>query len=158
MGKDKDKKKFKQAQQTLASLWLVRQTDGGHGAQHRRPAARVDGRLQRLRRQDAGVHRSWKYDRCGGASAFGGSVFGGPCFRQDGGTFNGSTNTITITTSGFGAIVMNGGTFNGGTGTVTFTGTLQSATSLSGPWTGVATTSPYVTTATGTARYFRAQD
>ena len=29
LGKDKDKKKFKKAQQTLASLWLVKQTDGG---------------------------------------------------------------------------------------------------------------------------------
>ncbi|HZH92384.1 MAG TPA: tetratricopeptide repeat protein [Pyrinomonadaceae bacterium] len=29
MGKDKDKKKFKKAQQTLASLWLVKQTRGG---------------------------------------------------------------------------------------------------------------------------------
>jgi tetratricopeptide (TPR) repeat protein len=29
MNKEKDKKKFKKAQQTLASLWLIRQTDGG---------------------------------------------------------------------------------------------------------------------------------
>jgi tetratricopeptide (TPR) repeat protein len=29
MGKDKDKKKFRRAQQTLASLWLLNQTDGG---------------------------------------------------------------------------------------------------------------------------------
>jgi len=41
---------------------------------------------------------------------------------------------------------------------VTFTGTLLSSPSLFGPWTLVATTSPYVTTATGGARFFRAQD
>jgi hypothetical protein len=41
---------------------------------------------------------------------------------------------------------------------VTFTGTLLSSPSVLGPWTLVSTTSPYVTTATGGARFFRAQD
>jgi hypothetical protein len=42
--------------------------------------------------------------------------------------------------------------------TITFTGLLLSASSLAGPWTAVTTTTPYVTTATGTATYYRAQD
>ena len=35
-----------------------RQADAGDGARHRRPAARVDGDLQRLRRPRAGLHRA----------------------------------------------------------------------------------------------------
>ena len=35
-----------------------RQADDGDGARHRRPAARVDGDLQRLRRPRAGLHRA----------------------------------------------------------------------------------------------------
>src|SRR4030095_2218147 len=48
---------------------------------------------------------------------------GRPCFRQDGGTFNGSTNTITLNNSGSGGLLMNGGTFNGGSGNISLTGT-----------------------------------
>jgi len=48
---------------------------------------------------------------------------GRPCFRQDGGTFNGSTNTITLNNSGSGGLTMNGGIFNGGSGNISLTGT-----------------------------------
>lgn len=40
------------------------------------------------------------------------------CFTQSGGTFNGSTNTITLNSAGFGAFRMLGGTFNGGSGDI----------------------------------------
>ncbi len=40
---------------------------------------------------------------------------------------------------------------------VTFTGSLQSAESVTGPWTDVAGTSPYTAPSTGTPRYFRAK-
>ena len=40
-----------------------RQADDGHGARHRRPAARVDGDLQRLRRPRAGLHRARQHPR-----------------------------------------------------------------------------------------------
>ncbi len=47
---------------------------------------------------------------------------GRPCFKQDGGTFNGSSNTITLNSSGSAALTMNGGTFNGGSGDISITG------------------------------------
>jgi len=48
---------------------------------------------------------------------------GRPCFRQDGGTFNGSTNTITLDNSGSGGVLMTGGTFIGGSGNISLVGT-----------------------------------
>ncbi len=41
--------------------------------------------------------------------------------------------------------------------TITFTGTLQSATSILGPWTPVTGTSPLVVPTTGSAQFFRVQ-
>jgi tetratricopeptide (TPR) repeat protein len=51
MGKDKDRKKFKKAQQTLASLWLVKQRDGG-------PRLAVEGLTRELAktRLDKDIH------------------------------------------------------------------------------------------------------
>jgi hypothetical protein len=43
-------------------------------------------------------------------------------YVQSGGTFNGSSNTITFTSSGFGAFTQSGGTFNGGSGDIRLTG------------------------------------
>lgn len=40
------------------------------------------------------------------------------CFVQSGGTFNGSSNTITLNSAGFGGFRMLGGTFNGGSGDI----------------------------------------
>src|SRR4030095_740425 len=49
-------------------------------------------------------------------------VGGGFCYRQNGGTFNGSANSITANANGFGAININGGTFNGGSGDINLFG------------------------------------
>jgi hypothetical protein len=43
---------------------------------------------------------------------------GRPCFLQSSGTFNGSANTITLNSGGFGAFRMLGGAFNGGSGNI----------------------------------------
>ena len=48
---------------------------------------------------------------------------GRPCFRQDGGRYNGSTNTITLNSGGSGAFLLNGGIFDGGTGNISLVGT-----------------------------------
>ena len=53
---------------------------------------------------------------------FGPPVGGGFCYTQNGGIFNGSGNTITVNSNGFGAILMNGGSFNGGSGDILLAG------------------------------------
>ncbi len=55
---------------------------------------------------------------------------GRACFVQDAGTFNGSSNTITINSSGFGAIRINGGAFNGGSGDIGLLGGTGSASNI----------------------------
>src|SRR5437868_7787708 len=47
---------------------------------------------------------------------------GRPCFRQDGGRYNGSTNTITLNSGGSGGFLLNGGIFDGGTGNISLVG------------------------------------
>ena len=49
-------------------------------------------------------------------------TIGGSAFSQAAGTFNGSSNTITINSNGFGAFTQTGGTFNGGSGDIHLTG------------------------------------
>jgi hypothetical protein len=49
-------------------------------------------------------------------------VEGQPCIRQTGGTFNGSGNTVTLNSSGFGTVFMTGGVFNGASGDIIATG------------------------------------
>ena len=56
---------------------------------------------------------------------------GRPCYRQDGGTFAGSTNTITLNSSGFGGIEMSGGVFNGGSGDMLLAGASSTNPGLS---------------------------
>jgi hypothetical protein len=50
-------------------------------------------------------------------------ISGGPCLVISGGTFNGSSKTITLNSDGFGTVSMTGGAFNGGSGDITATGT-----------------------------------
>jgi hypothetical protein len=78
-------------------------------------------------------------------------VGGGFCYTQDGGTFNGSANAITINSNGFGAIRMNGGTFNGGSGNILLTGASSQNPELSMQGGVFRSTSGTLTTA-GTVR------
>ena len=56
---------------------------------------------------------------------------GGFCYTQNGGTFNGSSNSITVNSNGFGAIRINGGSFNGGSGDINLAGPSNQAPDLS---------------------------
>ncbi len=62
---------------------------------------------------------------------FGPPVGGGFCYTQNGGIFNGSGNTITVNSNGFGAILMNGGSFNGGSGDILLAGASSQSPDLS---------------------------
>ncbi len=50
------------------------------------------------------------------------NIGGGACLEMSGGTFNGSSNLLTLDSNGSRTVLMNGGDFNGGSGNIITTG------------------------------------